>query len=531
MTRTTTPGTVTTQWLSTAAGRLITVITTTAITTHTRVGPTTTAATTAATTTACGMVATTTTVTTTTAATTGVTRFSPWRLLPLAAAVSAPVLVHGGFTSGSRSLFVGLAAVAVALAVVEDERALFSAFESSIVRCLLALAALAALSSIWTVAGPGAAVRWGFVIGAYAATVAVAACAGRRQIVPLALILVGLAAIEAAVGLTAAGLRVGPYAERIGGNWRPGGTFEYPPALALIQVMALPALLRWMVGARPARAATAAAAAALAGAVVALATSRTELVLGILVLALAVATSRRTLGVSRGGALMAAAVPLAAGIAALMASGGYAFPGATGGDLRRLIALAAIPIAPAGAWGIAWRLAVPRLSRPTSVRNRRHVIAAVAVLVVIAAGIATLHASAPSGPRPWVEPVSGFTHGRAAQWEAAVDTATDRPLLGAGSEAYLEASARHQGAALSLYAHDLPLETWAELGPLGLALAVALYVFAARLLWRIRDHPQAWLLAPAVAAFLLASLVDWTWHLAGAGAVWALALGACIRAR
>jgi hypothetical protein len=48
------------------------------------------------------------------------------------------------------------------------------------------------------------------------------------------------------------------------------------------------------------------------------------------------------------------------------------------------------------------------------------------------------------------------------------------------------------------------------------------------LLWRIRNDPRAWLVAPAVAAFLLANLVDWPWHLAGLGAVWAAALGACV---
>jgi hypothetical protein len=30
---------------------------------------------------------------------------------------------------------------------------------------------------------------------------------------------------------------------------------------------------------------------------------------------------------------------------------------------------------------------------------------------------------------------------------------------------------------------------------------------------------------PTVVAFLLANLIDWPWHLAGSGAVWAAALG------
>ena len=35
----------------------------------------------------------------------------------------------------------------------------------------------------------------------------------------------------------------------------------------------------------------------------------------------------------------------------------------------------------------------------------------------------------------------------------------------------------------------------------------------------------AWLLGPALALFMLSNADDWTWHLAGAGAIFALALG------
>ena len=81
----------------------------------------------------------------------------------------------------------------------------------------------------------------------------------------------------------------------------------------------------------------------------------------------------------------------------------------------------------------------------------------------------------------WVEPVSGFTHGRSAEWSAAAGTALDHPVAGAGADAYLPASAGHQGDAVTLYAHNLPLEAWAELGPLGLALVLGLYASAGTL--------------------------------------------------
>jgi O-antigen ligase len=94
----------------------------------------------------------------------------------------------------------------------------------------------------------------------------------------------------------------------------------------------------------------------------------------------------------------------------------------------------------------------------------------------------------------------------------------------------MRASARHQPGNPVRFAHSLPLELAAELGIGGIALAIALYAAAARALWRARRDRAAWLLGPAVAAFLAASLVDWPWHLAGSGALCAAALGGLLGA-
>jgi O-antigen ligase len=123
-------------------------------------------------------------------------------------------------------------------------------------------------------------------------------------------------------------------------------------------------------------------------------------------------------------------------------------------------------------------------------------------------------------------PASGFLHGREDTWNAAVETFLDRPLYGTGADAFLAGSARHQDGAAIVFAHDLPLELAAELGVAGLVLALALYAGTAQLAWITRMGPGAWLFAPAALGFLLASLVDWPWHLAGVGAIWALACGA-----
>jgi hypothetical protein len=67
-----------------------------------------------------------------------------------------------------------------------------------------------------------------------------------------------------------------------------------------------------------------------------------------------------------------------------------------------------------------------------------------------------------------------------------------------------------------------------ELGVAGLLLVVALYCSSARSVWLARGSPAAWLLGPAVAAFLVTGLLDWPWHMAWPGAVFAAALGGVI---
>jgi hypothetical protein len=54
---------------------------------------------------------------------------------------------------------------------------------------------------------------------------------------------------------------------------------------------------------------------------------------------------------------------------------------------------------------------------------------------------------------------------------------------------------------------------------------LALYATAGIAIWRARATCAAWLLGPAALGFLLSGLVDWPWHLAGSGALWAMALG------
>lgn len=256
---------------------------------------------------------------------------------------------------------------------------------------------------------------------------------------------------------------------------------------------------------------------------------------------MAIAGARPLLGLSPARVALAGAIPAGAAVAAHVVMGGYAGPGASGGDASRLLGLLAIVGAGVAAWAAVLRMLpgssrVPRERRaggggrdagPGRGSGRAAAAAGVGLALAAAVALAGLAAFSTDTEAPGVEPVSGFDHGRAEEWGVAVDAALERPLVGAGADAYALAAAE-QGGGTTLYAHSLPLESWAELGPLGLALVVALYASTGALIWRLRGDPRAWLVAPAVAVFLLANLVDWPWHLAGAGAVWAAALGALL---
>jgi O-antigen ligase len=393
----------------------------------------------------------------------------------LAAAVGEAVLFDGGFSPASRIVFAVTAAAALAAVLVREPGQVRGFLREPVVIVLLLLGLLGAASAAWTVGLTDDAARWGLVAGAYAAVVVASAALVRswgRGIEAVAALVCALAAISGVVGLVAAARHAGPFADRVAGAWRPGGTLEYPPALALLQVSALPALLTAMCrGARATRV-LAAVGGAVAAAVLTLSESRTGLALAALVCVAAVAAPRFTLRSRRAPALAALALLATMGVAAhLMAS-----------DRTDGLARASI--------------AAPTAADP--------------------------------GQRS--ERAGGFWHGRLHTWRAAAETAADRPLSGAGADAFMAASARHQHSGPVRFAHDLPLELAAELGVVGLLLAVALYATAGAAVWRARATHAAWLLGPAAVAFLASGLADWPWHLAGSGAVWAASLGALVGA-
>jgi hypothetical protein len=437
-------------------------------------------------------------------------------------AVAAPIFARGGYPSPSRSLFIALAGAALLLAVAASERFLRSIVQTPAALGLAAAAVFGAASAAWSLE-PSASLRWAALVAAYAA-LAIAAgvlALGPWGSRPLVVAISLLGVVAAVIGITAAAIREEPFAELLGGRWRVGGTLEYPPALGLLEVSALPGLLGWMTAVnRPGKALLGAAGAATAAAALALTTGRTEVALGCVILVVAWTWPGRTVRAPRSVVGAAGLFLVAAGTGAYLI-GGAATDGMSVG--WRLLAFTAVIAAVTLAWLAVISLGRGRARYRASWRLRGAAGGLVATAVVAFAAVA---ATTGTDQRE----LGGFTHGRTEIWRAGLDAAGDRPLIGAGADAFYAASRSYQGMRPARFAHNLPLELLVELGIGGLLLAITLYVAGAWAIWMARASPDGWLLGPAVAAFLASNLLDWTWHMTASGAVFSSALGGLIAA-
>jgi hypothetical protein len=449
-------------------------------------------------------------------------------LFLLLSGLAVPIAYGGGFDPDAQWTFAGLAAAAGLVAIAADRRRAHAFLRSAPILVLLGIGALEGASAVWTIAAPAAALRAGAVTAGYAALMLGASIAAQPA-ERMAGVIAAAAGLTALSGLVSAAVFSTSFAERIEGGWRPEGPFGYPPTLALIQLCALPVLLVGMARARTLVAALAAVGAALAAGVLALAVNRLSLGLAVLVIGVALVAPERTVDARRS---------VVAWAAALMAASGFAFHELLGvwtsrhadAGAGRIAALLAILGVAAAAWGFLRRrrsntVSLARVGRASP----RSAVAAGAAILALSVAAGLLSTGALSARR--FDGHQGFAHGRTWMWSASYHTALARPLQGYGGGSFLPATLeRQQGPGrFTRFAHDLPLELWVEVGILGLLLGIALYAAAGRVLWQVRGTPAAWLLGPAAAAFLISNLVDWPWHLAGAGAVFAVALGSLIR--
>ena len=104
--------------------------------------------------------------------------------------------------------------------------------------------------------------------------------------------------------------------------------------------------------------------------------------------------------------------------------------------------------------------------------------------------------------------------GRGDWWRVATTMVGDEPLLGTGAGSFEARFVREGSPGLAARdAHNLYLETLAELGPAGLALLLATLALPLTAIPRARRSAVAPAAAAAYIAYLLHAAVDWTWEI------------------
>lgn len=124
--------------------------------------------------------------------------------------------------------------------------------------------------------------------------------------------------------------------------------------------------------------------------------------------------------------------------------------------------------------------------------------------------------------------VSLSSNGRSEYWRVAWREVVSHPFLGGGAGSYERFWHRDRRTVYETRnAHNLYLETLAELGPVGLLLLVALLATPFIALLRARGRPALAATTAAYTAFLVHAAVDWDWQILTLGLA-ALACGAAV---
>lgn len=400
----------------------------------------------------------------------------------LAIAFLLAAFLSGGYYESTYSLL----AAAVWLALAAAAALLPVRRPSAAVGLLVAFGGWTALSGLW--GQPGAALRATALVALYAGILLAAEQLGAGALLRAALV--------ATVAVAVAGLvaRIGDVAPSGGGppSSRLAWPVTYANGLGLVAVTG--ALLA--AGLPSSRPRLAAVSAALAGATAYLTFSRSALLIGA-----AAALTLLALRPASARGLSAAATGIAA-VALLDALGGT-----TGPRLAPALVLAA-----AGAAALPpFRLRLPR----------RAALAAALPLVVLAALLAKPIAARFAAPAPderdarRLLDVSG--HGRATLWRVAWHEGRDDPVQGGGAGTWpREYIAQTGSLAGPANAHSLYLESFAELGTIGLGLLLAFVGVVVAAGVRARERPWAPAALAVFAAWALHAATDWDWQLPAA---------------
>jgi hypothetical protein len=220
-------------------------------------------------------------------------------------------------------------------------------------------------------------------------------------------------------------------------------------------------------------------------------------------------------------ALPAAVVVVVASRSGPLTKAGHTIAAAAhdGHRLALLTVVVALLTAGLAAWAPQRKVQLRPTQRAVVTRTVWVVIAAVLVLGLVAAG-------GPSGIKDKFVAPPPATHGdlnkrlfsfsssaRTPLWSQAWHEYTAHPVVGNGAGSYESYYLEHRTSADKVKnAHNLYLETLAELGPLGLALLLIALLSPLYAAVRARRHLFVPALAGAYVAFLVHLAVDWDWQ-------------------
>jgi hypothetical protein len=414
---------------------------------------------------------------------------------------------NGGFFPGAWTAGAVVLLWATALALVLGLSLELTALERAWLGLQTGLLGWTALSLTWSFNHPESLleVRRGLV---YLAGVgAVLLLASRRSVAHL------LGAVWAAAMLVVAYALVryllGPklYSDEFQANFlfRPLG---YANALGIFTGLAAILSVAFAVRApsRVLRALAAASVAPLAAAVY-LTSSRASALAVVVGLITMLALDRRRLELA--GALIVLA-PVAAAVVALSARSRLTDPTSVGAAAERQGRLLALFIVLGAGVLAAGRPVVEQAARWSVLLARRWRFPAEPTLAAAAIlGAAAVAVAAGRG--------GFFTTGyRPTYWHVAWREYEAHPWLGSGAGTFGDYWVRYGEPALqggALDAHNLYLETLAELGPFGLALLASTLALPLVAAFRVRAHPFASAATGAYAAFLSHAALDWDWEM------------------
>ena len=250
-----------------------------------------------------------------------------------------------------------------------------------------------------------------------------------------------------------------------------------------------------------------------AAVVLLLSLSRGAVVAGALGAVLLLVTSRAS-----GSWRRAAAVVLASAVAAVLVEWAEPFtvPGGSAGEVAWLVVVAALAAAAAAAAVVQPGAGAARLRG----RWAGTVAASATVAAVIALGVAGVAAVRDDRSTPAAlqgasaRLLSSSTSYRSDYWEVAGGAVRDRPLLGLGAGGFERRWLRERDELLFVRdAHNLYLETLAELGPFGLAVLLSVLVVPLTGTRAVVASAPGRAVLAAYAALLAHAALDWDWEL------------------